>query len=398
METTPTFWQRMTRATGTRPIAQTLSYYAAFIGLGLTTASLGPTLLGLADQTSSPLNEISFLFTARALGYLIGSFVGGRLYDRLPGHRTMAGALLIMGALLALVPELPLLWLLTAVLLLVGVMEGVVDVGGNTLIVWVHRKKVGPFMNGLHFVFGIGALLSPLVIDRVIAGTGSFQWAYWALAIVLVPIALRLLPLPNPPHINANRTEAAPHVSPVLLGLFVVFFMLFAGAEQSFGGWIFTYGIKTGLADETNARLLTAAYWGAFTLGRLISIPIAFRVRARVILFADLVGALAALALILIFSGSAIALWGGTLLLGLSVASGFPTMLIFAQRRITITGQVTGWFFVGASAGGMTIPWIIGQLIEPVGPWSAMAILLGVFALAFAAFLLLLAYTRRKRV
>ena len=46
----------------------------------------------------------------------------------------------------------------------------------------------------------------------------------------------------------------------------------------------------------------------------------------------------------------------------------FPTTLSLAERRLTITGRVSGWFFAGASAGGMTLPWLIGQLFEPIGP------------------------------
>ena len=85
-----TLWQRIQRAGSSLTFSQTFTYYASFIALGMTTASLGPTLLGLATQTGSALNEVSILFTARSFGYLIGSFIGGRLYDRLPGHRTMA--------------------------------------------------------------------------------------------------------------------------------------------------------------------------------------------------------------------------------------------------------------------------------------------------------------------
>ena len=59
--------------------SKTAAYYATFIGLGLTSASLGPTLPGLAEQTRTNIGEISFLFTARSLGYLLGSLRGGRL-------------------------------------------------------------------------------------------------------------------------------------------------------------------------------------------------------------------------------------------------------------------------------------------------------------------------------
>jgi len=46
-----------------------------------------------------------------------------------------------------------------------------------------------------------------------------------------------------------------------------------------------------------------------------------------------------------------------------------------AQGRMRITGAVTGWFFVGASAGGMVLPWLIGQFFETVGPRATMVIL-----------------------
>src|SRR5512139_2534417 len=82
--------------------AQTAVYYAAFIALGMASASLGPTLGGLAEHTRTRLSEISFLFMARSLGYLVGSFVGGRVYDRWPGHVVMVGIFVVMAAMLAL--------------------------------------------------------------------------------------------------------------------------------------------------------------------------------------------------------------------------------------------------------------------------------------------------------
>ena len=135
----------------TRHWPKTIGYFAVFVAVGLETAALGPTLPGLAEQTHTNLDAISLLFTAHALGYMFGSFFGGRLYDLIPGHPLMVVMLLLMAAMLALVPLVPALWMLAAAWLLVGVSGGALDVGGNTLIVWVHGRKVGPFMNALHF-------------------------------------------------------------------------------------------------------------------------------------------------------------------------------------------------------------------------------------------------------
>jgi fucose permease len=65
---------------------------------------------------------------------------------------------------------------------------------------------------------------------------------------------------------------------------------------------------------------------------------------------------------------SAVALWIGAMGLGLGLASIFPTLVSLAERRMTVTGKVASWFLVGSSAGSMTLPWLIGQLFESVGP------------------------------
>jgi len=45
-----------------------------------------------------------------------------------------------------------------------GIGLGVLDSVGNTLLIYTHGNKVGPFMQAMHFSFGIGALLSPLFV------------------------------------------------------------------------------------------------------------------------------------------------------------------------------------------------------------------------------------------
>lgn len=390
------FWQRITQARNNLALEQTFTYYLAFVALGLTTASLGPTLLGLSAQTGSALSQISFLFTARSLGYLMGSFLGGRLFDRLPGHRTMAIALIVIAVALAGVPLVPLLWILLGIMLVIGVSEALVDVGGNTLIVWVHRDGVAPYMNGLHLFFAVGALLAPLVFAQVVLWTGSFGWGYWLLALLLVPVVIKLLPLPNPAPIVSHTEHANVRPNLLLLVLIVAFFMMIAGSESSFAGWVYTYAVRANMADEATAGYLNSAFWAAFMVARIASIPIATRVRPRVIIIADLILAFAGIALILMFPASTAALWGGTILFGLGIASTFPTILNFASRHMMITGAVTGWFFVGASLGSMTLPLLIGQSFARIGPESVLWIIGGAVALALVVFIAILGVVRRQ--
>src|SRR5205085_7215915 len=111
------------RARGGR-LALTAGYCAAFVALGLTTASLGPTLPALAAQTHTRLGLIGLLLTARSLGFLLASLRGGRLYDLRAGHPLLALALISMAALMALAPAPAQLWLLALVMLALGAAEG----------------------------------------------------------------------------------------------------------------------------------------------------------------------------------------------------------------------------------------------------------------------------------
>jgi len=380
----------------------TIGYCAAFVALGLANASLGPTLTDLATNTRAALAQISYGFTARALGYLVGSVLGGRLYDRRPGNPVMGTTLLLMALSMALVPLIPVLWVLIAMLLLVGLFESVVDVGGNTLLVWIHGDEVGPYMNALHFFFGIGAFLSPIFVARALAAGSGVTWAYWTLALLIVPVAVAVLRLPSPS--SPVREHTAPGEQPasvlrstpaVLVALIALFFFLYVGAEGSFGGWIATYAKTTGLGDATTAAYLTSVFWGAMTLGRLLSIPLAVRLRPRTLLLGDLIGCLLSILVVIAWPGSSAALWIGTFGAGFSMASIFPTMISFAGRHMTTTGKTTAWFFVGGSSGGMLIPWLIGQWFESTGPQVMVFIILASLLLNLAMFGVIIRHVRK---
>ena len=294
-------------------ISISASYYLSFVVLGLAGASLGPTLPALAEQTNSQLSQISILFTARLLGYLLGSLVGGPIFDRVRGNPVMAVALLIMAAALALTPMLPVLWLLAAVLLVLGIGEGTLNVGGNALLVWVHGDRVGPFMNGMHFVFGVGSFLAPVIVAQSILMTDGIRWAYWLLALLMFPVAFWLIRLKSPVRPDSPQERSAGRSNAWLVGLMILFFFLHVGALVCIGGWLFTYTVALNPGSQAMAAYLNSAFWAALTIGRLISIPIAARVKPGSILLFDMIGSLICLGLIVVWAGSSSVLWVGTI-------------------------------------------------------------------------------------
>lgn len=372
------------------------SYFLAYTVLGMTTATLGPSLPYLAGNVGTSLRGISSLFIAHRLGYIAGSFGGGRLYDRVGGNRLMAGMLLLMTAGMIAVPVVPLLGILIGLLFLLGAAEGTVDVGGNILLVWIRPPRIGSLMNALHLFFGLGALLSPLILARMIQRTGTIRWGYWLIAALAVPIAAVLLPQASPQPAQAAK-DGSGHTAGKLLPLVLAaFFFLHVAAESSYGAWIYTYSLTKGLANEVSAGYLTSAFWGAFTCGRAVTIFLALKINAKVQLSGSVVGALLSLLVLMIWPDSVSAVWFATLAYGLSLAGLFPGSITLASEHLHMTGGITGLFLVGSSLGGMTVPWLIGQFFESVGPRVFPAFLVGAVAAGMVLLVVILLLLRHR--
>jgi FHS family Na+ dependent glucose MFS transporter 1 len=379
------------------PLTATFAYYATFITLGATFSITGPALRLLAQHTSTGLDQISIIFVILALGYMLGSQLSGRAYDRFPGHRILALALLATSLTAALVPVLRSLWLLVGIFFLLGIVQGALDVGCNTLLTWIHGKKVGPFMNGLHFFFGAGSFLAPLIFARVVLSASGLQWTYWFFSFLALPVAAWLWFLPSPVIRKREVQESSGKPFNGMFFLIVFFFVACVGLEIGFGSWINTYSININLANETVAAYLTSAFWGAFTLGRLLGIGISTRLRPQAILVMDLSGCLVAFTVLLAWPDSSLALWIGTIVLGLSIASLFATAMAFAEQRLRLTGVLVGWILVGSGIGQMFLPWLIGQLFVQIGPRATMPILLVDTLFAFGVLLALILPMRKKQ-
>lgn len=354
----------------------TAAYYLAFILLGLTIAAEGATLLQLAENTNSALDQISLIFFYGSLGYLVGSYVSGKIYDRVPGHKYMTVVFAVLAPGIALVPLVTDLWALLVIVLILGMAKGALDVGCNTLLLWVHREKAGPFINGLHASFGLGAFVAPLIVEVIVKATGDIHWVYWSAALMAIPLGIWILLSPSPvARVTPEHHKNAPFpIAP--LALMVLCFAFYVGAEAGYGNFIKTYTVIVKLGDESQANFLNSAFWGFFTLGRLFGIWESARLRALTILYIHLAGCLASALIVFIFPGSSTTLWIGTILLGIFLAPIFPALLALSDERMHVTGSMAGWFLVGGSIGGMLIPWGIGQAVVQFGAGAMTGIIL----------------------
>lgn len=369
-------------------MSKTILYSLAFVALGLVSGSIGPTLPALAAQTNVEMKQISNLFVARAAGTMFGSWLIGRLYDRFKGHPLLAMSLLVSAVAMALLPVSGFLWMVMVLSVFIGLAAASINVGGNTMIVMVHGERVRPFMSTLHFAFGLGGFIAPMFVAMFAERADGLRMAYWALALLCVPPALLTLLSTSPRPQAKHYEEARAAIPATLLGLLIFYFFLEVGAEASVMGWIFSYSIKQGITTQ-HAYKINSAFWAAFTFGRLATIWLSTRFAALpMVLFFISLSALFATAL-LVFPFSPALVWICAIGFGASIAPVFPSTFGFAQNRLHLSGRVTGLFLVGAAAGGMFWPRLIGQFFESHGAQVMAWILVGTLLSALALILLI---------
>jgi FHS family Na+ dependent glucose MFS transporter 1 len=220
---------------------------------------------------------------------------------------------------------------------------------------------------------------------------GGYRFAYWALAGFAALVGLRMLTMsgsPHPSQAHSRDTSQNTH-NPVPIALVVsamLFLFFYVGAEITFGGWLYTYAVTLNLASAAGAAYLTSAFWAAFTVGRLLSIPAATRFTPRQVILTALIGCLTILALGIIFAGSSASLWLMAIGLGFCMAPIWPTGFTLAGQSIDMTGKVTGVILLGDSFGGMVLPTAVGKVIESSGPRAMVYLVFASLVLTLLAF------------
>jgi FHS family Na+ dependent glucose MFS transporter 1 len=368
----------------------TVSYFYTFILIGLFVGVLGPTVPALSRQVDTSLGNMGFLFTARSAGFLVGALLLGRWFDRFDGHRVMLLGTLFVAVSLFLVPLSANFPMLLAVFVFMGASESSLDVGGNTLIARIHRDGVAPFMNGMHFFFGIGATLSPLIVAEFLnRGLGIFE--IYLVAGVLTASGMALLArrrAPAAPSVSANDSTLSPPKNllssvrigerksdGMLLWLFALLFLFYTGAEVSFGGWLPSLVIRHGFGDEVEAGRVNALFFAVFTVARLVGIYVATLISPQKLLVIDLGIISVSLLLILLLPLSPALFVVLSCMIGAGMASVFPSAMSFANAVFGLTGRITSIIMIAAGLGLMVIPWLIGECLDAQGPSAAMMLL-----------------------
>ena len=380
---------------------QITAYYLSFFSFGLILSIIGTALPYLAEHTGVSLSRMSLIFTMSSIGFFVGSILNGRLFDKLPGNIILFVGWCMAALGVFFIPVISSFTLLCAVSMAYSFGCSSIIIGCNTLIIRVHRSHVGPLMNGMHVVNGIGAFLTPLIFSFVIARTGDVVQAYRLYAILFVVVGLYVITTPSPAWQDRREKRStlsggsAP-TNPVVI-LLVLTILIYVGSEISFNGWIYTY-IKTLFPEAARqAGYVLSVFWGCMTAGRVVSIFSVRRFSPGKLLVFNFIGAGAGLLVIVIGSAYLQAVWMGTIITGFAMGSTFPLLLTYGEETIGLTGKLNGIIFSGIAVGGMIFPFVNGQFFTRISPNATMLSIVVSLTAALMLFILTQAITTRHK-
>jgi fucose permease len=350
---------------------------------GIVMALLGAILPALAGRLEFQVADIGTLFLVMNAAMLASSLVLGLAMDRFGMRPPLALGPLLVAAALALVARAAAFSGLLPAVLLLGIGGGALNGASNTLVADLHddpaRKNAA--LNRLGVFFGFGALLLPFAIGALLARF-SFASLLLAAAVLCALAGIFAARLRFPAPKQAQRLPVADmprflrHPLVVTLGLLLFFE---SGVEFTLGGFISSYLTRDLAASVSLASWILAAYWASIMVARaVLSRSPAGAGPYRVLLFCAAGAAGGALVSAAAPNTAVVGL--GILLTGFSLAGVFPAALGIAGARFeTHSGTVFGILFAAALSGGMTLPWLAGQIGGAAGLRWVFVLIAGAF-------------------
>ena len=132
------------------------------------------------------------MVSAGAAGYFVSLLIAGEIHQQLSAQKILVGAMASFTAGLAGLAIAPGLAGLVCAGFLNGLANGGIDIGANALIVELNRERLASALNYLHVLFGVGALLGPLIVSAAFAGHVHYWWIFGGGAMACAAIAMGL--------------------------------------------------------------------------------------------------------------------------------------------------------------------------------------------------------------
>ncbi len=369
--------------------------YACLLMVGINSGWLGPFLPQISHVAHLPIERAGLIVSASAAGYFISVLIAGEINQQLSAQKILVGAMVLFTAGLTGLAAAPGLAGMLCAGFVIGLANGGIDIGANALIVELNRERLASALNYLHVLFGVGALLGPLIVSAAFATRVPYWWVFGGGAIACAAIGFRLGVTPaaevRVAMAAGNDSGFIPMLSRPLIWVITAVMFLYVGAEVGIGAWLFLYLRMAGALGPMIASSGVSLYWLGLVCGRAFGGRLGHRIALPQ--FTMMASALSAAALVILIvaptTGSLAA--AAVFLIGFGYGPVFPNMIAIGAARFPAeVGRMTSIVVAGGALGAIAAPWIMGHAIADVSARASMVV-----ALAFTIAMAVLALSLR---
>lgn len=360
---------------------------AAGLGLfsiGAVQAMYGPAFPGLIDRFGVGIERVGATVQLHFAAALVATLASSVLLARFGYRRILTPAATLMCVGLALASLAPSWTLLLVGVTAAGLGFGLLNVGLNLVVARSFAPKAAPILNLLAALFGTGAVVGPLAVG---AADGFLRAPFLGLAVVAAVTAMLVARMTEPPRAASALGGRFPWAAGAG---FVALYVLYVAVEQGVASWEPAH-LEPTLGPQ-RAAFATSMFWGALTIGRLVSIPLASRIGPRSLVLGASAAGLAALAATHLtpFAPFAYAL------AGFAFAPVFPTTLAWIERVFPARSErIVPIALAVANAGPVAATAFIGSWVGLAGPQVIPSALSGIAGLLLVVVAALWWLTRR---
>lgn len=337
------------------------------------------------------------IFPASFGGYILGVVSCGILSDRLGRKRVLLGTVLVYAVALGLAGFAHSFGMALTAFALIGAGGGAMETVASALAADLYPEKRAAILNALQIAFSTGAILSPLLAQKLLVLGADWHRLFLGVALANF-LLLALLAVQKFPALtySAEALDGAALKAVLTQPAFLILCAaqaLYVGAEVGLSSWLPSYfGRLPGGAAWSG--VVVSGFWLAVTLGRaavgggVVGLPL-----TRLAALMGIFGAAASGAALLFSStGPVLVCIFGT---GLCFSGIFGLVLAETGNRYSnAAGTVFGGVVAAGGVGGAVVPWAIGALTLTAWGWRGALALIPVSSLVLG--LLLLSLEKRR--
>lgn len=360
--------------------------FAAFFLLGAQQAMYGPSLPLFRAKFGLGVDQVSAVVSAQFLGAFTAIVLSGLLIRRFGYRRVLIAGSLGVAAGLVSIGLATAWWQVVASAFVAGIGFGLLNLAFNLLLALSFRPNAAPALNLLNAVFGVGAMVGPLLVALL---EPRLALPFLILAGVALVLLLLVTLLDVPQAVVAARSAAPAALG--LLALFVLLYFFYVATEAGVAN--FQTEHLTPHFGAATAAGLPALFWAAITVGRLLATPLSARIRPPTMVLGSTILA----TVTLLFAGNVLAAPYLYAAVGLFLAPVFGTALawlteVFPQRA----EQYTPIVVAAANLGPVLTAPLIGLAVGDHGT-QVIPTVLAVLAALLVASAALLFWQARAR-